>query len=46
MRPEVNRTATVLQPGRYGLVRNGRAADGNPMKYLQTAEITGRTSTG
>jgi hypothetical protein len=46
IRPEENRTATVLQPGRYGLVRNGRAAVNNPVKYLQNSKIIRRTRMG
>jgi hypothetical protein len=40
------RTATVLQPGRYKLVRSGQSASGSSAKYLQIIEITGRARTG
>src|SRR5215203_312582 len=41
-----NVTATVLQPGRYGSARDGRAAVANLVKHLQNGVILGRSSTG
>src|SRR5215203_1461701 len=42
----LNVTATVLQPGRYGSARDGRAAVANLVKHLQNGVILGRSSTG
>src|SRR5215218_7526694 len=39
-------TATVLQPGCYGHVRDRRAAAANLVKHLQKEVITGQHSTG
>src|SRR5215218_11427338 len=41
-----NVTATVLQPGRYGSARDGRAAVANLVKHLQNGVILGRSRTG
>ena len=44
--PARERTATVLQPGRYKLVRGGQTVAVSAAKYLQNIEITGRARTG
>ena len=38
-------TATVLQPGRYEMVRDGQTVSENSRKRLQTGTITGRNNT-
>src|SRR5215216_5342902 len=43
--PESTQPATVLQPGRYKLVRSGQGAASNPAKCLQIGVITGRSRT-
>ena len=39
-------TATVLQPGRYKLVRNGQTLVGKPLKTLQKSRFSGHNRTG
>ena len=44
--PAREHTASVLQPGRYKLVRGGQTVAVSAAKYLQNIEITGRARTG
>jgi hypothetical protein len=44
--PARERTATVLQPGRYKLVRSGRTLVGKPSKTLQKGRFSGHNRTG